>query len=76
VTTASHSVGSPDGARRGSLATIPDDYPGWLAWEGVIAGLLYARRPGSSPPIVVRSSTTDGLRQEIESAEREHGLRR
>jgi hypothetical protein len=75
VVTASHPADAPDGAQRGALAAIPDAYPGWLAWEGVIAGLLYARRPRSSPPMVVRSTTTDGLRQEIESAERERGLR-
>jgi hypothetical protein len=75
VTTASHPADPPDSARGGALVTIPGDYPGWVAWEGVIAGLLYARRPRSSPPMLVRSTTTDGLRQEIESAERERGLR-
>jgi hypothetical protein len=75
VTTASHAADPPDGAQRGALVAIPGDYPGWLAWEGVIAGLLYARRLRSSPPMVVRSATTDGLRREIEAAERERGLR-
>ncbi len=75
MTTASHPVGSPDGAPRGALAAIPDDYPGWLAWEGAIAGMLYARRPRTSPPMVVRSTTTDGYGQEIESAEQERGIR-
>lgn len=75
MTTASHRAGPADGAQRGALAAIPGDYPGWLAWEGAIAGLLYARRPRSSPPMVVRSTTADGLRQEIESAERARGLR-
>ena len=36
---------------------------------------LYARRPGTSPPMVVRSVTIHGLRQEIEHAEHERGLR-
>jgi hypothetical protein len=76
VTTASHPADPADGAQCGALTTIPDDYPGWLAWEGAIAGLLYARRPRSSPPMVVRSTSTEGLRREIESAERERGLRR
>ena len=75
MTTASHPADRADGAQSGALAAIPGDYPGWLAWEGAIAGLLYARRPRSSPPIVVRSTTTDGLRRDIESAERERGLR-
>lgn len=75
MTTASHPADCADGAQSGALAAIPGDYPGWLAWEGAVAGLLYARRPRSSPPMVVRSTTTDGLRQEIESAERERGFR-
>jgi len=58
-----------------ALAAIGHEFPLWQAWEGVIAGLLYARRPNCSPPMVVRSTTTDGLRREIESAERERGLR-
>ena len=66
----------PDDEPRTTLAAINRSYPPWQAWEGVIAGLLYARRPGCSPPLVVRSTTADGLRQEIESAERERGLRR
>jgi hypothetical protein len=41
----------------------------------VIGGVLYARRARSSPPMVVRSVTTEGLREEIENAERERGLR-
>ena len=67
MTTSSH---------RDDLTQIDHDYPPWHAWQGVLAGLVYARRPGSTPPMVVRSATPDGLRQEIESAERERGLRR
>jgi hypothetical protein len=58
-----------------ALAAVARDFPPWQAWEGVIAGLLYARRPNCSPPMVVRSATTDGLRGEIERAEEERGLR-
>jgi hypothetical protein len=58
------------------LAAITHDLPPWQAWEGVIAGLLYARRPNCTPPLVVRSTTADGLRQEIEHAEEERGLGR
>jgi hypothetical protein len=45
------------------------EYPGWHVWEGV-SGLLYARRPRTSPPMVVRTgSGADGLRGEIQAAE-------
>ena len=60
--------------RARALAVISADYPGWVAWPGVI-NLLYARRPRSSPPMVVRSTTEEGLRRAIEDAERERGLR-
>lgn len=59
-----------------ALAAISHDYPGWYAWPGVLPLLLYARRPRTSPPMVVRAGDPDSLRQEIESAERERGLRR
>jgi len=65
----------PARERPRALAAIAHDFPPWHAWEGVIAGLLYARRSNCSPPMVVRSTTTDGLRGEIEAAERERGLR-
>lgn len=64
------------GERCAALAAIGQDLPPWQAWEGVIAGLLYARRPNCSPPLVVRSTTTAGLRHEIERAEEERGLTR
>ena len=66
----------PDDERCTALAAINRSYPQWQAWEGVIAGLLYARRPNCSPPLVVRSTTAAGLRHEIERAEEERGLRR
>ena len=64
-----------DDARARALAEVDRDYPGWHAWPGVLGGLLYAHRPRSSPPLVVRSTTTEGLRLAIEDAERERGLR-
>ncbi len=60
--------------RARALAEISREYPGWHAWRGVIT-LLYARYPRSTPPLVVRSTTIDGLREAIESAERERGMR-
>ncbi len=64
-----------DHGRDPALVQVERDYPGWLAWPGVLAGVVYARRPRSSPPLVVRAVTTDGLREAIEAAEAERGLR-
>ena len=64
-----------DGERAPALAEVDRDYPGWHAWPAVLGGLVYARRPNRSPPLVVRSATIGGLRKEIENAERERGLR-
>ena len=65
----------PNGSEQArALADVDRDYPPWHAWEGVF-GLLYARRPRTSPPLVVRAVTPDGLRQAIENAEQERGLR-
>jgi hypothetical protein len=58
-----------------ALREVERDYPGWQAWRAVLAGLVYARRPRTSPPLVVRAGTTDELRQAIEAAEAERGLR-
>ena len=41
---------------------------GWEAWVGV-GGVLYARRPQSSPAKVVRAADAAGLRQQIEAAQ-------
>jgi hypothetical protein len=68
---------NPNGAdldRARALAEVDRDYPGWHAWPGVLAGVVYARRPRSSPPMVVRAVTTEELRLAIEDAERERGL--
>jgi hypothetical protein len=64
-----------DGERARALAEVAHDYPGWETWPGVLAGVVYARRPRTSPPLVVRAITPDGLRQAIEAAEAERGLR-
>jgi hypothetical protein len=44
------------------------EFPHWHVWRGV-AGLLYARRPRSSPPKVVRGKDFSSLRERIISAE-------
>jgi hypothetical protein len=64
-----------DHQQTAALAQVDRDYPGWHAWPAALAGLVYARRPRTSPPMVVRSTSIEGLRQEIEAAERERGLR-
>jgi hypothetical protein len=58
-----------------ALAQVDRDYPHWHAWPGVLGGLVYARRPLTSPPMVVRAVSVKQLRQEIEDAERGWGLR-
>ena len=39
-----------DGERARALAEVDRDYPGWHAWPAALAGLVYARRPQTSPP--------------------------
>ena len=64
-----------DHQRARALAEVERDYPGWQAWPGVLAGVVYARRPRSSPPLVVRAISAANLRDAIEAAEVERGLR-
>jgi len=52
-----------------ALRGIERDYPRWYCWAGV-NGTLYARIPGSSPPVTVHSATADQLRAEVHRAER------
>ena len=47
------------------LAPLRGQFPGWEAWRGVTGGLLYARRRRSSPPIVFRDVTAEGLARQI-----------
>ena len=44
------------------------EFPNWHVWRGV-AGLLYARRPRSSPPKVVRGRSVVDLRDQIRLVE-------
>jgi hypothetical protein len=58
----------------GSEGKVPDwwpyapEFPNWHVWRGV-AGLLYARRPRSSPPKVVRGKSAVDLRDQIRLSE-------
>jgi hypothetical protein len=49
---------------RGPLAPLYGKFPGWEAWVGV-AGLLYARRRQSTPPVVFRAATVEELAAKI-----------
>jgi len=64
-----------DDERARALAEVERDYPGWHAWPGVLAGVVYARRARSSPPLVVRAISLADLRHAIEAAEAKRGLR-
>ena len=64
-----------DDDRARALAQVERDYPGWHAWPGALAGVVYARRPRSTPPLVVRAISAADLRHAIEAAEAEWGLR-
>ena len=63
-----------DPAGRCGTAQAPDwwpysrEFPHWHVWRGV-AGLLYARRPRSSPPKWARASDAEALRERIIRAE-------
>ena len=60
--------------REGRAEKAPDwwpyapEFPHWHVWRGV-AGLLYARRPRSSPPKVVRGRSAVDLRDQIRLVE-------
>jgi hypothetical protein len=41
---------------------------GWRCWRGAIP-MLYASRPKTSPPMIVRAPTPDALREAIWKAE-------
>ena len=66
-------IGPDHEQRPAALTALTLAFPDWEAWDGELAGLLYARH--CDPQIVVRSTSTEGLREEIERAERERGLR-
>lgn len=72
----SHQDDPPDYEQRAALSEIDRDYPGWHAFPGVVPPLLYARRPMTSPPMVVRAGDPAALRKAIENAERERGMRK
>jgi hypothetical protein len=58
------------GALREAFTRIEHDHPGWHCWRGTLPHLLYARRPLTSPPWVVRAPDPAALREAIEAYER------
>jgi hypothetical protein len=51
-----------------ALGNIGAQFPDWHLWRGV-GGLLYGRRPRSSPPKVVRVEDTADLTDALRRAE-------
>jgi hypothetical protein len=47
-----------------TLDEVAAEFPGWECWRG-IAGLLYARKMLSSPPVVIRAEDPQDLRDQI-----------
>jgi hypothetical protein len=64
----------PPRAPRTIHEDVPDwwphaaEFPRWHVWRGV-CGLVYARRPRTSPPVVVRGKDATDLRDQIRRAE-------
>jgi hypothetical protein len=52
------------------LGPLRGQFPAWEAWRG-IGGVLYARRRKTSPPVVLRDVTGEGLARQIREWERE-----
>ena len=48
---------------------LKDAYPRWRFWRGV-NGLKYAARRRTSPAVVKRSESVEGLRAEVEAETR------
>lgn len=47
-----------------TLDDVAAEFPAWHLWRG-IAGLCYARRMLSSPPVVLRAEDPTDLRDQI-----------
>ena len=64
----------PPQARGTTDKDVPDwwpyaaEFPHWHVWRGV-CGLVYARRPRTSPPVVVRGEDAVDLRNQMRRAE-------
>jgi hypothetical protein len=47
-----------------TLDDVAAEFPHWHVWRG-IAGLVYARKPLTSPPVVLRGEDPTDLRDQI-----------
>ena len=56
-------------ARMASEELAP--YRGFHCWRGV-SGLVYGRRPRTSPPVVIRAESLDDLRAKIDAWHEAH----
>ena len=61
---------SPQPAPHDPLAVLRGQFPGWECWRGV-SGILYVRRRMTSPPVVLRDVTGEGLARQIREWERQ-----
>jgi hypothetical protein len=59
-----HDDSSPQPAPHDPLVVLRGQFPGWECWRGV-SGILYVRRRMSSPPVVFRDVTGEGLAHQI-----------
>jgi hypothetical protein len=50
-------------------ALLAGKFPRWEAWRGVIAGMLYASRRKSSPPVVFRGTSAQVVARQIREYE-------
>jgi hypothetical protein len=50
---------------------MTDAIPGFHCWQGV-GGIWYARRLGTSPPVVIRAESQDELRAKIDAWQSDH----
>ena len=65
---------SPQPTPHDPLTALRGQFPGWEAWRGV-SGLLYVRRRKTSPPVVLRGCTAEGLAEQIREYEARWTLR-
>ena len=56
-----------------TVEQVQEEFPGWHVWQGV-AGMWYARRLKSSPPVEFRAHNLTALRERIRKYQKD-GIR-